>query len=64
MQKYKKNPRLCPSSVINSLEFFLFYCCISSTFLSFLFFFFRPPSLGMPFHIIYDDLYIILTVYV
>ena len=63
MQKYKKHPWLCPSSVINSLEFFLFYCCISSTFLSFLFFFFRPPSLGMPFHVIYHDLYTILTVH-
>ena len=30
----KKHPRLCLSSVINSLEFFLFYCCVSSTFLS------------------------------
>ena len=62
MQKYKKHPRLFPSSVINSLEFFLFYCCISSTFLSFLFFF-CPPSLGMPFHVIYHDLYTILTVH-
>ena len=30
----KKHPQLCLSSVINSLEFFLFYCCVSSTFLS------------------------------
>ena len=30
----KKHPRLYLSSVINSLEFFLFYCCVSSTFLS------------------------------
>ena len=39
-KKGKKHPRLCPINVINSLEFLLsFYCCISSTYLSFLFFF-------------------------
>ena len=46
MHKYKKHLRLGLNSMINSLEFFLFYGCISSTFRSFLFFLLSSPPLN------------------
>ena len=49
----KKHPRLCLSSVINSLEFFLFYCCVSSTFLSSFCFFYL---------ILFEFLFVLYTI--
>ena len=59
----KKHFWLCLSSVINSLEFFFFYCCISSTFLSFLFFL-RFSPLWIPFRVIYHGFCTIFTIHV
>ena len=42
MHKYKKHPRLCTNSMINSTEFFLFTVVFLQPFALFLFFFFRP----------------------
>ena len=44
MHKYKKHPRLCPNSIINSIEFFLFTVVFFQLFTIFLFFFFHPLS--------------------
>ena len=44
----EKHPRSCPSSVINSLEFFLFTVVfLRPFFLSSFFFFFLPPSFSL-----------------
>ena len=35
---YRKYPRTCPSTRTETIKFFLFFCCISLTFMFFLFF--------------------------
>ena len=43
IQKYKKHLRICPNSMINNMELFLFTVVFLQPFALFLFFFFRPP---------------------
>ena len=42
MHKYKKHLRICPNSMINNMELFLFTVVFLQPFALFLFFFFRP----------------------
>ena len=42
MHKYKKYLRICPNSMINNMELFLFTVVFLQPFALFLFFFFRP----------------------
>ena len=46
MHKYKKHPRLCPNSMINSLDFFLFTVVFFQLFALFYFSFWPPPPLN------------------
>ena len=43
IHKYKKYLRICPNSMINNTELFLFTVVFLQSFALFLFFFFRPP---------------------
>ena len=64
LKKGKKRPRLCPCSVISSLEFFLsFYYCASSTSLSF-FVFLLPFFFFIPFPVIYHGFCVIFIIHV
>ena len=53
MHKYKKHLRICPNSMINNMELFLFTVVFLQLFALFLFLFFPPPFLSIPFRVIY-----------
>ena len=60
----KKYHRLCSSSVINSLEFFLFTVVFLQPFFLFSIFFPPPLFLWIPFRVIYPSFCTIFTIHV
>ena len=64
MHKCKKHPWLCPNSMINSIEFFLFTVVFLQPFALFLFFSFPPPFLWIPFRVIYYGFCTLFSIHV
>ena len=54
IQKYKKHLRICPNSMINNMELFLFTVVFLQPFALFLFLFFRPLS--------FESLFVLYTI--
>ena len=64
MYKYKKHLRICPNSMINNMELFLFTVVFLQPFALFLFFFFHPPFFLLPFRVIYYGFCTLFSIHV